>query len=67
LKQLILAIVIDGEGRPVCTEMLPGNTADARVLVPIVESARALSCRPGVRRRRHGIISAATITALGIA
>ena len=37
LKQMILAVVIDGD----CTEMLPGNTADARVLVPIVEG---LSC-----------------------
>jgi hypothetical protein len=29
LKQIILAVVIDGEGRPICTEMLPGNNADA--------------------------------------
>src|SRR5215831_12950279 len=27
LKQMILAVVIDGDGRPICTEMLPGNTA----------------------------------------
>jgi transposase len=28
LKQMVLAVVLDGEGRPLCTEMLPGNTAD---------------------------------------
>ena len=28
LRQMVLAVVLDGEGRPVCTEMLPGNTAD---------------------------------------
>jgi hypothetical protein len=25
---LILAVLIDGDGRPVCSEMWPGNTAD---------------------------------------
>jgi hypothetical protein len=24
---MVLAVVIDGEGRPICTEMLAGNTA----------------------------------------
>ena len=65
LKQMILAVVIDGNGRPICTEMLPGNTADARVLLPIVDR---------LRQRFHigrvcvvadrGMISAATIAAL---
>lgn len=65
LKQIILAVVIDGDGRPICTEMLPGNTADARVLLPIVDR---------LRQRFHigrvcvvadrGMISAATIAAL---
>jgi Transposase DDE domain len=65
LKQMILAVVIDGEGRPICTEMLPGNTADARVLLPVVDR---------LRQRFHigrvcvvadrGMISAATIAAL---
>jgi len=65
LKQMILAVVIDGDGRPICTEMLPGNTADATVLLPIVDR---------LRQRFHigrvcvvadrGMISAATIAAL---
>jgi transposase len=28
LHQMILAVLLDGDGRPVCTEMWPGNTAD---------------------------------------
>ena len=28
LKQMIVGVVIDGEGRPVCCEMWPGNTID---------------------------------------
>jgi hypothetical protein len=65
LKQMIFAVVIDGDGRPICTEMLPGNTADATVLLPIVDR---------LRQRFHigrvcvvadrGMISAATIAAL---
>ena len=65
LKQMILAVVIDGEGRPICTEMLPGNTADARVLVPIVDRLRE---RFHIGRvcivADRGMISAATIAAL---
>jgi hypothetical protein len=28
LRQMILAVLIDGDGRPVCSEMWPGNSAD---------------------------------------
>ncbi len=65
LKQMILAVVIDGEGRPICTEMLPGNTADATVLLPVVDRLRA---RFHIGRvcvvADRGMISAATIAAL---
>jgi Transposase DDE domain len=65
LKQMILAVVIDGDGRPLCTEMLPGNTADATVLVPIVDRLRE---RFQIGRvcvvADRGMISAATIAAL---
>jgi len=65
LKQMILAVVIDGEGRPICTEMLPGNTADATVLLPVVDRLRE---RFQIGRvcvvADRGMISAATITAL---
>ena len=65
LKQMILAVVIDGEGRPICTEMLPGNTADVTVLLPVVDRLRerfhiGRVCVVADRR----MISAATIAAL---
>ncbi len=40
LKQMILAVVLDGDGRPICSEMWPGNTADVTTLVPVVERLR---------------------------
>ena len=40
LRQMVLAVVLDGEGRPVCTEMLAGNTADMTVLLPVVDRLR---------------------------
>jgi hypothetical protein len=65
LKQMILAVVIDGEGRPICTEMLAGNTADANVLLPVIDRLRE---RFHIGRvcvvADRGMISAATITAL---
>jgi Transposase DDE domain len=65
LKQMILAVVIDGEGRPICTEMLPGNTADATALLPVVDRLRE---RFHIGRvcvvADRGMISAATIAAL---
>ncbi len=65
LKQMVLAVVIDGEGRPVCTEMLPGNTADSTVLLPVVDRLRS---RFGIGRvcvvADRGMISKATIAAL---
>jgi hypothetical protein len=39
-KQMILAVLIDGDGNPVCTEMWPGNTADVTTLVPVIDRLR---------------------------
>ena len=65
LNQMIVGVVVDGEGRPVCTEMWPGNTADVTVLVPIVDRLRG---RFAIGRvcvvADRGMISAETITAL---
>jgi len=65
LAQMILAVVVDGEGRPICTEMAPGNTADVAVLVPIMDRLRH---RFGIDRvcvvADRGMISAPTIAAL---
>ena len=37
LKQMVVGMVLDGSGNPVCSELWPGNTADVKSLVPIVE------------------------------
>ena len=65
LNQMILGLVVDGEGRPICTEMWPGNTADVTTLLPVVDRLRS---RFGVGRvcvvADRGMISAATIAGL---
>lgn len=65
LKQMVLAVVLDGDGRPLCTEMLPGNTADVTVLLPVVDRLRQ---RFAIGRvcvvADRGMISTATIRAL---
>jgi transposase len=65
LMQLVLCVVIDAEGRPVCTEIMPGNTADVRVLLPTIDRLRH---RFAIGRvcivADRGMISAATIEGL---
>ena len=46
-KQMVLGMVIDGDGIPVCTEMWPGNTTDVTTLDRVAER---LQRRFGVRR-----------------
>jgi transposase len=40
LKQMVVGMVLDRNGNPVCGELWPGNTADVKSLVPIVERLR---------------------------
>jgi Transposase DDE domain len=65
LMQMILGVVIDAEGRPICSEMWPGNTADVRVLMPVIERLRS---RFAIGRvcvvADRGMISADTIAGL---
>ena len=62
---MILAVLIDGDGRPVCSEMWPGNTADVTTLVPVVDRLRS---RFAIGRvcivADRGMISAETIATL---
>ena len=46
-KQMVLGMVIDGDGIPVCSEMWPGNTTDVTTLDQV---AARLQSRFGVRR-----------------
>ena len=65
LRQMILAVLLDGDGRPVCTEMWPGNTADTGSLVPVVDRLRQRFCISRVCIvADRGMISAETIAEL---
>ncbi len=38
--QMIVGVVLDGYGRPLCCELWPGNTTDVKTLLPIVDRLR---------------------------
>jgi hypothetical protein len=65
LMQMIVAVVMDQHGRPLCCEMWPGNTTDVTALIPVVDR---LGKRFGITRvcvvADRGMISAQTIAAL---
>jgi hypothetical protein len=65
LKQMVVGMVLDGTGRPVCSELWPGNTADVKTLLPVV---RRLHKRFGITQvcvvSDRGMISDATIAEL---
>lgn len=39
-KQMIVGVVLDGDGRPLCCELWPGNVTDVKTLIPIVDRLR---------------------------
>lgn len=64
-KQMVVGAILDDEGRPICCEMWPGNTADVKSLLPVVERLRS---RFKIQRfcivADRGMISTETMTAL---
>jgi Transposase DDE domain len=62
---MVVGAVLDGQGRPICCELWPGNTADVTTLIPVVDRLRS---RFGIRRvcvvADRGMISKETIAAL---
>jgi transposase len=65
LKQVVLGIVLDDADRPIASFLMPGNTADVTLLLPVVKRLRerfgiAQACIVADR----GMISADTIVAL---
>ena len=65
LAQMVVGAVLDDKGQPICCEMWPGNTADVKTLLPIVER---LKTRFKIARicivADRGMISANTIKQL---
>ncbi len=41
LKQMVVGVVIDSKGKPVCCEMWPGNSADIKSLIPVTDRIRS--------------------------
>ena len=37
LKQMIVGVILDNDGNPLCSEMWPGNVTDVKTLVPVVD------------------------------
>jgi len=65
LRQMILAVLIDGDGRPVCSEMWPGNTTDVTTLIPVIDRLRRRFDIGGVCVvADRGMISAETMAEL---
>jgi transposase len=64
-KQMILGAVLDGEGRPICCELWPGNTTDVTTLIPVVDRLwRRFRIRQICIVADRGMISQGTITDL---
>jgi hypothetical protein len=65
LYQMVVGAVLDGQGRPICCELWPGNTADVTTLIPVVDRLRS---RFGVGKvcvvADRGMISQETVQAL---
>jgi hypothetical protein len=36
-KQMVVGVILDGEGRPLCCELWPGNVTDVKTLIPVVD------------------------------
>ena len=63
---MVVGVALDVEGRPICCEMWPGNTADAKSLLPVVERMRAkFRVREMCVVVDRGMVSEATSKPLG--
>ena len=65
LKQMVVGAVLDQEGRPLSTEMWPGNQTDVKALLPVVDRMKE---RFGLKRvcwvADRGMVSQKTIEEL---
>ncbi len=60
LEQMVVGVVLDNQGRPICSELLPGNTTDSKTLLPMIDRLRLrfgikqVLSRPGRYHEVHG-------------
>jgi transposase len=65
LPQMVVGLVLDMHGQPLCCELWPGNTADVKTLLPVVDRLqRRFRVRRVVVVADRGMISAETIAAM---
>ena len=65
LRQVIVGVVLDTEGRPICSETWPGNCADVKSLLPVVDRLRQRFAIPRMCVvADRGMISEETMAAL---
>jgi transposase len=64
LRQLVVGLAVDVQGRPICCELWPGNTADVTTLKPVVERLRQRFRLPEITVvADRGMVSQATLEA----
>lgn len=64
-RQMVVGLVLDADGHPVCSEMWPGNTTDVKTLIPIVDRLKhVFHVRDVCVVADRGMISAETMAAL---
>jgi hypothetical protein len=56
LHQVIVGAVLDGDGRPICCALWPGNTTDVKTLIPVVDGLY----------RRFGIVKVCVVADRGM-
>ena len=65
LNQVVVGVVIDTNGKPVCCEIWPGNTTDVKTLIPVVDRIRSrFSIGQFCVVADRGMISAKTLKVL---
>ncbi len=61
-RQMVVGAVLDGDGRPICCELWPGNTTDVTTLIPIVDRLwRRFQIRKVCIVADRGMVSQGTI------
>jgi len=64
LRQMVVGLAVDVQGRPICCEFWPGNTADVTTLKPVVERLRQrFRLREITVVADRGMVSQATLEA----